>query len=40
MAKLEERPPDGWGDDVAKWSFILTLALAVAYVAAVFIYVM
>jgi len=39
MAGHEERSDDQWGNEVAKWTFILTLALAVLYVGAVALYV-
>ena len=40
MAGHEERPSDEWGNEVAKWTFILTVILTALYVGAVFIYVM
>jgi len=40
MADKSDRPPDDWGDVVAKWTFVSSIVLAVLYVATVFAFVM
>ena len=35
MADHGDRPTESWGNDVAKWTFILTVILAALYVGAV-----
>ena len=39
MADHSDRPTESWGNDVAKWTFILTVILAALYVGAVILYV-
>jgi hypothetical protein len=39
MAEHEDRPHDGWGDTVAKWTFIWTLILTVLYAGAVALFI-
>lgn len=40
MADDGKRPPDTWGNDVAKWTFIMTVVLAVLYVGTVLIFIL
>jgi ABC-type uncharacterized transport system permease subunit len=40
MADHGDRPPDDWGDQVAKWTFISTVVLAVLYVGSSMVYVL
>lgn len=40
MADESDRTSDSWGHDVAKWTFILTVVLAVLYVGAVFVFIL
>ncbi len=40
MADHGEQPSPNWGQDVAKWTFILTVVLAVLYVGAVFAFIL
>ncbi|MFN8589724.1 MAG: hypothetical protein U0704_18195 [Candidatus Eisenbacteria bacterium] len=39
MADHSDRPTEDWGNNVAKWTFILTIILAALYVGAVILYV-
>jgi hypothetical protein len=40
MADHSDRPSDDWGDQVAKWTFVLSLVLAVFYVGFVLTFVL
>jgi len=40
MADHSDRPDDGWGNDVAKWTFVFTAVLTILYAGAVFAFVL
>ena len=40
MADANDRPDDDWAERVAKWTFVVTLVLAVLYVGAVFLFIL
>lgn len=40
MADHSDRPPDDWGDQTAKWTFISSMVLAVLYIGTVFVFIL
>lgn len=40
MVGNDDDPTGDWGDNAAKWTFILTLVLAVLYVGAVVLFIL
>ena len=40
MAGNDDKPSDDWGSEVAKWTFITTVVLAILYVGSVFLFIL
>jgi hypothetical protein len=40
MGEHSDRPPDDWGDVVARWTFISSVVLAVLYVGSIFVFIL
>lgn len=40
MAGHDDKPSETWGNDVAKWTFIFTVVLAVLYIGTVLLFIL